>query len=56
MVTKRRIEEKIDQYVEKILNKDELDEKDFATLQLCYTLYAMREAYAMQPAIVGYAT
>lgn len=55
MVTKQRIEAKIDQYVEKILSKEDLDEKDFATLQVCYTLYAMREAYAMQTPVGGYA-
>lgn len=56
MTMKQRIEEKIDQHVERILAKEELDDKDFATLQLCYTLYAMREAYAMPPTTIGYAT
>ena len=56
MTMKQRIEEKIDQHVEKILAKEELDDKDFATLQLCYTLYAMREAYAIPPVPIGYAT
>lgn len=56
MTMKQRIEEKIDRHVEKILAKEELDDKDFATLQLCYTLYAMREAYAMPQAPTGYMT
>ena len=46
MTMKERIEEKMDEYVEKILDKEEIDEKDFATLQICYTFYAMRELRA----------
>ena len=53
MVTKKRIEEKIDQYVEKLLEKEELSESDFSMLQVCYTLCAMREAYAMQTPTIG---
>ena len=49
MTMKQRIEEKIDQHAEKILAKEELDEKDFATLQMCYTLYALREVHAVPP-------
>ena len=37
MTMKERIEEKMDEYVEKILDKEDIDEKDFATLQICYT-------------------
>lgn len=50
---KQRIEEKIDQHVEKILAKEELDEKDFATLQVCYTLYALREVNTIPPIGIG---
>ena len=53
MTMKQRIEEKIDQHVEKILAKEDLDEKDFATLKMCYTLYALREAQAILPIGIG---
>ena len=53
MTMKQKIEAKIDAHVEKLLAKEELDEKAFAMLQMCYTLYALREAQAAPPFGIG---
>ena len=40
---KEKIKAKIDEYVQKILDKPEIDKDDFMTLQMCYNFYSMAE-------------